>query len=497
MSSKKRGSASRRAARRIVFGLMVLGAVVWVVALRAAGSAVEAAARDRSGEVMLRHASTDSGRAGEPRLPMAGPLSASHALPVPEAPTPEPVGVVADEVDLVAALHARLIALEESWPITWHEPATTALERFSEDVSASGGDGPGRVALVERLQQRIDTASTSERVHGGLLAALGGLGETGALAERLPVAGEARRSGIVGLAWLGDEAAAADGTAIDGAAGGEAGVSLNPSRFLQEQPRGDVSVLDLPMARIPDAATAAWLQGEIVRPADSLEQLLLRDLAVFALGTGVDRSVETRVFLRRLLFDTHPSMQRLRPSVSFVLANARGREARELLLSWLRDPLVGELGKTMARWWMAEGHAMPGDVDALIAPLLDPTSDGHGRILAVGGLLRRLDRAEQAELQQIEDVLSLRIVTEEEGTPRLAAVTTLALAPGGWQRMAALEHALRTDPKPACRGWAATGLGRTTSPNTAEAHAILRSALPFEQDPSVRGAIQRALGPGG
>ena len=94
-------------------------------------------------------------------------------------------------------------------------------------------------------------------------------------------------------------------------------------------------------------------------------------------------------------------------------------------------------------------------------------------------------------------VLSMRVAMEEADTPRLAAVTTLALAPGGWQRMAALEHALRTDPRPACRGWAATGLGRTTQPHTSEAQAILRGVLPFEQDPSVRSAIARALGAGG
>jgi hypothetical protein len=491
MSKREAGCVTRRAAGRIVFGLVVLGALVWVVALRVAEGAGEAAARDRVGEVVLRHAPSDRGSVRDVILPTSGPAPVPSAWAGIEMPEPEPERATAGEPDLVEALHARLVALEEQWPISWHDAASGALGRFSEGVGASVETKPEREELLLRLTRRIETES-SARVHGGLLAALGGLGETDALLDLLPAAGEARRSGLVGLAWLGD------GVEVPGReADPRAGVRLDPARFLQEQPRGAVSVLHLPMARIADPSTAAWLQGEIVRPADSLEELFARDLAVFALGTGVDRSAETRAFLRRLLFDTHPSTQRLRPSVSYVLAQARGREAREVLVAWLADPLVGELGKTMARWWMAEGHAMPGDVDALIAPLMDPTSDGHGRILAVGGLLRRLDRAGEAELQQIEDVLSLRVVTEEDDTPRLAAVTTLALAPGGWQRMAALEHSLRTDPKPACRGWAATGLGRTVSPHTAEAQAILRSALPFEQDPSVRGAIQRALGSGG
>jgi hypothetical protein len=464
-----------------MFGLLLLGALSWAAALRATDS--RKAEIGRADQAVLRRVSNPEGVSRALGLPKVEPAPAPRVWAHPGLSEPEPARPVADETDPVAELHARLVALEDEWPISFHEQASDALERFAEAAMATGSAGPEGAALVERLRGRADASNASLRVSGGLYAALGGLGELDSLHQRLPMGGEAQRSGLIGLAW--------EGTLPSDATG----LVLHPARFLQQQPRAGVSVLDLALSRVPDAETAGWLRTEIVRPVDSLEELLSRELAVFALGTSVDLSAETRKFLRRLLFDTHPTVQRLRPAVSYVLANARGPEAREILMAWLIDPMVGAPGKTMARWWMAEGHAMPGDVDALIAPLLDPTSDGHERILAVGGLLRRLDRAGEAELQQIEEVLSMRIVTEENDTARLAAVTTLALASGGWQRLAALEHALRSDPKPATRGWAATGLGRTTTPYTGEAQAILRSAFSAEQDPSVRGTIQRALDP--
>lgn len=482
MGSTGSGRGSRRATQRVTLGLIALGVLSWIVALRVAGSTETPGRVDDS---LPRRALAARRQQGDLLPAPAGQMFTPRAWRLPEAKLPEESPPAAGKADLVAALHARLVELDEEWPVSWHELASAALERFTTEIDTIGLEQDGRVLLIEQLIGRIDGMRTSPRVHGGLLAALGGLGASEPLLARLPADGEAQRSGLIGLAWAGAEAEV------------EQGVQLDPVRFVQEQPRGGLPVLNLLLSRLPDEATTAWLRAEILRPVDSLEDLFSRDLAVFALGTGVDRNTATQRFLRRLLFDTHPSVQRLRPSVSFVLANARGSEARETLMAWLRDPLVGELGKTMARWWMAEGQAMPGDIDALIAPLLDPMSDGHERILAVGGLLRRLDRADEAELQQIEDVLSMRVAMEEDDTPRLAAVTTLALAPGGWQRMAALEHALRTDPRPACRGWAATGLGRTTQPHTSEAQAILRGVLPFEQDPSVRSAIARALGAGG
>ncbi|MHC4845695.1 MAG: hypothetical protein ACYTCU_06000 [Planctomycetota bacterium] len=458
----------------------------WFAALRAAGARDVEASRPTADGRVLRRAEPRGGEPVPPRLPIVEPLPERLETEIVEAVARAAVTPAIEADDPVASLHARLEALEQGEPLTFHDGAAGALERFAERVAGrDGGSAVDDETLVERLLERAETAASSDRVRGGLLAALGALGATDTLREELPAGGEPLRSALVGLGWAGERATVASG------------LELDPARFLQEQPRGGIGVLRLGMSRVPDARTAGWLEDEILRPVDSLEALFSRELAVFALGTGVDTRPATRALFRRVLFDTHPSMQRLRPSVGFVLARTRGRPAREILVQWLADPLVGASGKTMVRWWMAEGHAMPGDVEALIAPLLDPTSDGHGRILAVGGLLRRLDRAEPAELQTIEDVLSLRVVSEEDETPRLATVTALALAPGGWQRMAALEHALRTDPKPACRGWAATGLGRTASPHTAEARAILRSVLPFEQDPSVRGAIQRALGPGG
>jgi hypothetical protein len=419
--------------------------------------------------------------AGAPRLPPSGGgVTQPVALPV-EAPGQPPEAslaarrAVAD--DLARRLRERLELLAAQSPATFHEEAVKPLQDFAK---ADGAPEPP--LLVAALKQQAELAS-GPTVRGGLLAAAGGLGETTWALQMAD--GEELRSGLAGLAWPALQPA------------GDEALVLHPEVFLRMQPRSGLAVLALPWSRQPEEPVLDWAWSLVRQPANDLESLLGRELAVFLVGTRVDGDAGTLAEFRKLLFDLDPRSQQLRPALVFVLAQARGEAARAVLQDFLADPQAGEHGKTLARWWMSKGVPRPGDVAALVAPLLDPSSSAPDRTMAAGTLLARLGEASGDELAQMEDALALRALEEENGTARLAAVSVLGRLPGGFQRLAALSDVMRRDAKPNIRSAAAHALGGTLEPFRAEALAQLRAALSTEADPGVREMILRMLAEAG
>jgi HEAT repeats len=426
------------------------------------------------------------GVVGRPPPPAAG----APSLPVPAsgeagpaAPEPVPANDAGAEAAarsaafaLARALREELEVLQAQKPAGFHDDAAAALQAFAE--AALAPDAPERSAVLVALRAEANLAS-GPAVFGGLLAAAGGLGDASWPMEM--AAGEELRSGLAGLGWNAPEPPADDA------------LVLEPAVFLRMQPRAGLAVLALPWSRQPEEPVLDWTWSLVRQPATDLETLLNRELAVFLVGTRVDSDLGTLAAFRQLLFDLDARSQQLRPALVFVLAQARGEAARAVLQDFLNDPQAGEHGKTLARWWMSKGVPRPGDVTALVAPLLDPSSSAPDRTMAAGTLLARLGEASGDELAQMEDVLALRALEEENGSARLAAVAVLGKLPGGFQRLAALSDVLRRDAKPNIRSAAAHALGSTPEPFRAESLAQLRAALATETDPGVREMILRML----
>jgi len=422
--------------------------------------------------------------AGAPRLPALEGGAAVPAAPLEEVPRQPPdAGLAVRRAaadDLARRLREQLEELAAQSPATFHEDAVKPLQDFAAGALAAGA--PEMPLLVAALKSQA-TLAGGPMVLGGLLAAAGGLGET---AWALQVAaGEELRSGLAGLAW---QALQPPGDEV---------LVLHPEVFVRMQPRAGLAVLALPWSRPPEEPVLDWTWSLVRQPASDLETLLNRELAVFLVGTRVDSDPGTLSAFRQLLFDLDPRSQQLRPALVFVLAQARGEAARAVLQDFLADPQAGEHGKTLARWWMSKGVPRPGDVTALVAPLLDPSSSAPDRTMAAGTLLARVGQASGDELAQMEDVLALRALEEENATARLAAVSVLGRLPGGFQRLAALSDVMRRDSKPNIRSAAAHALGTTPEPFRAEALAQLRAALSTETDPGVREMILRMLAEAG
>jgi len=418
--------------------------------------------------------------AGAPRLPAPEGGAAAPAAPIEEAPRQTQdanlAGRRAAADELARRLREQLEVLAAQSPATFHEDAGKPLEDFASEALAD--DAPDPPLLIAALKAEATLAS-GPLVQGGLLAAAGGVGET-AWALQM-AAGEELRGGLAGLAWHALQPP------------GEEALVLHPEVFLRMQPRAGLAVLALPWSRQPEEPVLDWAWSLVRQPATDLESLLNRELAVFLVGTRVDGDPGTLSAFRQLLFDLDPRSQQLRPALVFVLAQARGESARTVLQHFLADSQAGEHGKTLARWWMSKGVPRPGDVTALVEPLLDPASSAPDRTMAAGTLLARIGQASGDELAQMEDVLALRALEEENDTARLAAVSVLGKLPGGFQRLAALSDVMRRDAKPNIRSTAAHALGTTPEPFRAEALAQLRAALFTETDPGVREMILRML----
>ncbi|HEX5009417.1 MAG TPA: HEAT repeat domain-containing protein [Planctomycetota bacterium] len=418
------------------------------------------------------------------RLPAPVGAAAAPAALLDEVPGPPSDASLAARraaaEDLARRLREQLEGLAEQSPATFHEEAVGPLQDFAAAALAAGAPEPPVLVAALRSQAALASAPV---VSGGLLAAAGGVGET-AWALQM-AAGEELRDGLAGLAW---NAASPPG---------DDALVLHPEVFLRMQPRAGLAVLALPWSRQPQEPVLDWAWSLVREPATELETLLGRELAVFLVGTRVDSDAGTLSIFRQLLFDLDPRSQQLRPALVFVLAQARGEAARAVLQDFLNDPQAGEHGKTLARWWLSKGVPRPGDVSALVAPLLDPSSSAPDRTMAAGTLLARIGQASGDELAQMEDVLSLRALDEENATARLGAVSVLGKLPGGFQRLAALSDVLRRDAKPNIRSTAAHALGSTPEPFRSEALAQLRAALSTETDPGVREMIARMLAEAG
>ncbi len=389
----------------------------------------------------------------------------------------------AGAVDAVAALVAELERLDAERPITFHEEAARLLEAFvtAEIVTRAGSE-----ATTAALEAELDARVHSARVGGALLAVLGGWGGAGTVFARLSMNdAEELRSGIAGLAW---DAGKGDA---------EEALLLRPMDFLSLQPRAGLNVLDLAWSRPPGEVEKGWLLAQARVPAGDLASLLQRELAVMALGVEVDQSADALEQFRIWLMDRDANVQQLRPVIAYVLAHAHGAAAREVLQRFLEDGQVGDYGKLLARWWLSKQPAMEGDLKSLAAPLMDENSTEGARILAAGALLSRISDASEADLAQLEELLSMRVLQEQNDSARMAAIAVLASVPGGFARLGALEQTLRAEADPRHRKVAARGLAGTQGALRQEALSMLRAALGFEKDPDVSQYIGELLATSG
>jgi len=425
-----------------------------------------------------------------PPASFAGQAPAARAAQplTPDATAPAP-GVVAAElsaevaragaIDAVAALVIELERLDAERPITFHVDAARTLEAF---VQAEVVTRVGSEVVATALDAELDARAHAPRVGGALLAVLGGLGGAERVFTRLPMDDqELHRSAMAGLAWGVEAGGSADA------------MHLRPADFLLMQPRAGLSVLDLEWNRPPGEAEQGWLLGQARMPAGSLVALLQRELAVLALGIAIDERADMLEQFRTWLMDREATTQQLRPAIAYVLAHARGAEAREVLQRFLADEQVGDYGKLLARWWLSKQPAMEGDLKVLAAPLMDPESTDDDRIMAAGALLSRVAGASESDLAQLEELLAMRVLQEQDRTARLAAIAVLVNIPGGFLRLGALDQALRAEADPRHRKVAARGLAATQGALRQEALAMLRAALSFEQDPSLKEFINHLL----
>lgn len=338
---------------------------------------------------------------------------------------------------------------------------------------------PDAVALDARcevLAQRLDTDVADPRVRAGVTALLAAWRADDFLLPRLDGQGLAWRSAVQGMARAG----------VD-----ERACVLRPADFLERNPRGEHGLLPWSLTAMPEPPWIQWIQQRVITPAEDFDALLDRDLAVLALGTRLDADPATLDFFTDLLRD--PAQRQIRPSLVFALAHASSEAARQVLLAFLEDDQAGEWGKFGARWLIAEHGAGDGEIDLLMAPLLDPTSTAGERLTATGFLMSRLDGMTEEAAAPVVELLSARVLDEPDETARLAAISTLGLAPGGREKLGALDAVLRRDASPACRLWAVQGLALTSGSLTGEARALLEAARATEDDPQVLEAITTAL----
>lgn len=471
----RRGRAARHAAwfGAAAFAVLAL-AVGWFLRVQGPASAAVAAVVDSAGEA-------DSPAAFTRPLDDEG---AARPLRLREGVVAEPGEAASVELALALnagraalGLLARLEEVEQRAPETFHDEAGAVLRAFAAEHPALDA-----TAFASSLQGELAQRVLSVPVRGAALAALAALGDAEQALPHVGENSEARRSISQGLVW-------SAGRFVP-----EGVVQLSPREYFRLQPRPGLAALDLPCDALPAAASEAWLWGTALARAETFEALLGRELAIFALGTGVDLRPDWLEAFRQLLFDPDPSSRMLRPALCYVLTHASSPQARALVLAYLKDGQAGSEGKVLARWWLADQAPGAGELEVLAAPLLDERSRPHERIIAAGSLLGRIATASPDERAAMEELLALRVLRETEETARIAALSVLEeLTTGGLNRLAALEHVLRHEGAPPLRITAARALGRTEPPRRSEALAVLRALLAAEQDETVRAAIEQAL----
>jgi hypothetical protein len=394
--------------------------------------------------------------------------------------------------DLVDALEA----IDASTPDTFHEPAAVALEEFAHRAAAAiATDEERRREFVPQLIDALGRVPRSPRVRGALLAAVGGLGDVDFLLEAMPVAGEERRSALIGLGWDPLHAVAPNAT------------TLRPDEFLSGRRKlyreMKLDVLPLPMRRLASERGREWLPNAILRPCVDEEDALSAELAELALGTAVDADATILAFFTARLTDTNESLRYLREAALYVLARASSPAARSACRDGIVDAGNGPLDAILhaaATRWLTSKSLDSETIRAIARPLSNPEPprdalDATPRLLALASLIERMSssNASPEELADIESVLSTSAGREHEPRLHLAMVASLAESPGSDARLFTLEGVLRGDPDAACRRWAANGLGRTTGDLAEPARAMLRRALSGETDPDVRAEIAKAL----
>jgi hypothetical protein len=401
-------------------------------------------------------------------LPVSPPMSPSHLTEVVEHD--------AHAERSLEALVRSLEQIEGRAPADFHSRAARELEPYLLERSDRLAD------RVLELSGLVDGESRPSRVRGALLALSSAWGD---LQFSIPAAGDSEcwRSAVLG---------AVSRTSL---AGEGDGVLLKTAEYQEKVLRPQSGFLPLELRRIPGEALQAELMESASRLADDLDALLCRDVAVLALGPGVDERHEVLEFLGRLLFDTSPWGMQVRETVIFVLCNARGDGARGVLLEFLQDDQLGEHGKTLARWWMSGTALLPGELEQLAEPLSNPEASTSDRVLASGSLLKRLEVATPDELERIEALLVDCLEHETDSTVHLSEVVTLAHTDGGRAKLTALNHVLLEDKAhDSCRLWAAKGLGMVSGALHSDARSALQAALSGEPAVYIREAIQEALG---
>jgi len=444
--------------------LLVLGGIVWVVALGPFGREPRPGISSAAPNAVRDAESSPAGEIETPR-PRATPVTPPVAQPVTPAPASD------DRCDIEPLLET-LLEIEDRAPLAFHDMALEELEAF---VRAC--DDVRRAELVS--MERVDRPA-SERVRGAMLALLAVDETEEAVLEISGRSGEPWRSTLLGLGWNPRGEAAS-------------GLVLEPVEFLAKQPRGGRSLLPVTLERMPSPALRKLLRQSLRVAAEDPDELLTRDVMVLVLGTTVDEDEATLDFLAYALSDLSPAMLQIRPSVCFVLAHAASDEAMTALIRFLEDPQIGDHGKALARWWMSEQRGLAGEFAALTAPIRDRKASRLDVMSATGSLLQQLERASPEELRQIEEILTSRIAGEADSTIRLGLVSVLAHAPGGAARLATLKQVLTEDDNRTCRLWAAAGLELTEPPLRTEARGWLEAALQTETDAGVLDRIHQAL----
>jgi len=390
---------------------------------------------------------------------------------------------------LVDALIEELISAEG--PL-FHRRAVELLEKFSAGLSDA--EGESRHAVADRVLSRLEGWHFTPRVRGALLALLGAWGRQADVLESLPMQGEQWRSAMAGLSW------SLDG---DRSPWGRPGVRLVVDELLEvlgpAGALGGLSVLPLEYSRRPDEELAAALSARVTTVAGDFEGLADRTVSLLALGTSIDDDAGVLGTFRELLFSSEPVGYQVRYTVLFVLTRARSRAARRVVQEFVDDDQAGgghsiaALHKAMARVWLADHPDAAAEFDRMAASLLDDAKGHFEKIGSLTGLAQTLELLSSQDTERAEHLLAELSRHESHPVVRLSALGMLSDMNGGAARLAALDHALRTDSNATARLLASRGLGKTPSPFSGEAMALLRRHLPDESDEQVIREIRQLL----
>ncbi len=418
--------------------------------------------------------------------PPARPSAPVDAL-VPELPeAAEPVSspeAAPPEDGTMAALVRRLREVEERRPADFHHGAAEELRPFLDAPGPVGGaaDEP-RIPIERRdaLRAIVDGWELSPRVRGAALALLGAWIGTEEVLSRMPAEGEAWRSAVVGLGCP------------QSVAGEATPVRIALMEYAELAP-GNLALLPFVLSRIPDPTLEAVLVAQASRLVDAESGWHDRVTAVLALGPAIDTRPGVFDLMSRLLADDSPWGRQVHHPVCYVMARARGDAARERLLQFLESREPGDDLGNLVRYWMSDQPALPTDLEVLAAPLLDPRSTEHDRLMSAGSLLKRAELLSPEQVPLFVELIARALERETDDTVRMTLVATLASKPEGRGAVVVLERVLLSDAPRSQRIWAARGLGAVAPELAGAARAALGSARSVVTDTGILEAIDEAL----